>query len=354
MQVVLFILKMYSEWDIHLENKMNEKIRNGIMMGLFVFLEGLLIFREEWVAVILSVVLAVICYCKEKKEKEKVFEEFADISEMLEILLQKKTFSYTSTGKDTLFEKIVTQIQRLDEISSGNQKMLEKEREDTKQLLAEISHQLRTPLANMETYLALLEEEEITNEEKRVYVKSVENAEEKIKFLVEKFMLAARMENKIIQIHKYNMNLKETVAEAVFQVYKKAEKKNIYIEIEEKTDRENKCVPHDKNWICESIYNLLDNSIKYSPKNSKIIVSIKDNEMFSEISVEDEGIGIDPEDSNKIFHLYYRGENATKQDGFGMGLFITREIVKKHEGFIRVRPKEKGLIISIFLPKAGT
>lgn len=335
-------------------NKMNEKIRNGIVIGILVCLEGLLIFRKEWLAAILVSVLAVISYRKEKKEKEEIFAELVDISEMLEILLQKKTFSYTVTGKDTLFEKIVTQIQRLYEISSGNQKILEKERDDTKQLLAEISHQLRTPLANMETYLALLEENEISNEEKRGYVKSIESAEEKIKFLVEKFMLAARMENRIIQIHKYNVNLKETVAEAVFQVYKKAEKKRIYIEVEEKTDRENKCVPHDKNWICESIYNLLDNSIKYSPEGSKITVSIKDNEMFTEISVEDEGIGIDPEDSNKIFQLYYRGENATKQDGFGMGLFITREIVKKHEGFIRVKQKETGLIMSIFLPKTGT
>lgn len=335
-------------------NKMNEKIRNGIVIGILVCLEGLLIFRKEWLAVILISVLAVISYRKEKKEKEEIFAELVDISEMLEILLQKKPFSYTVTGKDTLFEKIVTQIQRLQEISSGNQKILEKERDDTKQLLAEISHQLRTPLANMETYLALLEENEISNEEKRGYVKSVESAEEKIKFLVEKFMLAARMENRIIQIHKYNVNLKETVAEAVFQVYKKAEKKRIYIEVEEKTDRENKCVPHDKNWICESIYNLLDNSIKYSPEGSKITVSIKDNEMFTEISVEDEGIGIDPEDSNKIFQLYYRGKNATKQDGFGMGLFITREIVKKHEGFIRVKQKETGLIMSIFLPKTGT
>lgn len=219
-----------------------------------------------------------------------------------------------------------------------------------KQFLAEISHQIRTPLANMETYLALLDENFTTEEEKSIYLKAIKNSEQKIHFLLEKFMIAARMENRIIQIHKHLLDLKETVAEAIFQVYQKAQQKKIYIEIRGEKDIE-KLVFHDKNWICESIYNLLDNSIKYSPENSKIMVRMEDNDMFTEICVEDEGIGISSDEENKIFQLYYRGENTYQQEGFGMGLFITREIVKKHDGFMRVKRKNKGLAMSIFLPK---
>lgn len=76
--------------------------------------------------------------------------------------------------------------------------------------------------------------------------------------------------------------------------------------------------------------------------------------MFTEISVEDEGIGIEPGEENKIFQLYYRGNNILGQKGYGMGMFITRQIITAHDGFMRVTRKEQGLKVSIFLPKVGT
>lgn len=329
---------------------MKEKIRDGIILSITILMCVILIHNKEWCAIMLLGILFVMLYMREKQEQDAFASQLIVISDMLERLIQKNTISYVPLGKDTLFEKIGTQIQRISEINYAYEKMLEQKQEDMKQFLAEISHQIRTPLANMETYLALLEDDSVTEEEKQTYLKAITNSEQKIHFLIEKFMIAARMENRIIQIHKRVFDLKETVAEAIFQVYQKAQQKKICIEIQEEKGRE-KMILHDKNWICESIYNLLDNSIKYSPENSKIIVCMKDNEMFTEISIEDEGIGITPEEESKIFHLYYRGENTYQQEGFGMGLFITREIVKKHDGFMRVKRKNKGLAMSIFLPK---
>lgn len=332
---------------------MKEKMRDGMILGMVILMYAILIHKEEWLISTLLCILLILLYVRGVQEYKGFESQLIEISEMLELLIQKNPISSVYFGKDTLFEKITTQIHRISEINLANEKMLGQKQEDMKQFLAEISHQIRTPLANMETYLALLEETSATEEEKQSYLKSVMNAEQKIHFLIEKFMIAARMENRIIQIHKRVLDLKETVAEAVFQVYQKAQKKKIYIEVQEEKGRE-KLVWHDKNWMCESIYNLLDNSIKYSPEDSKIIVHMKDNEMFTEISIEDEGIGIAPEEENKIFQLYYRGENTYEQEGFGMGLYITREIVKKHDGFMRVKRKKQGLLMSIFLPKAGT
>lgn len=133
-----------------------------------------------------------------------------------------------------------------------------------------------------------------------------------------------------------------------FRYTKKPKKKNIYIEIQELANLE-KAIPHDTNWICESIYNLLDNSIKYSPYGSKILITMTNNEMFTEICVEDFGIGIREGEENKIFQRFYRGDNAAGQEGYGMGLYITRDIIQKHDGFLRVRRKKQGLSI-IVLP----
>lgn len=329
---------------------MREKMIDGTIWGIAILMNVILLYKEEWMTIVLFCVVLVMLYVREQQKQDSFASQLIEISDMLEVLIQKNTISYVPLGKDTLFEKIGTQIQRISEINYANEKTLEQKQEDMKQFLAEISHQIRTPLANMETYLALLDENFTTEKEKHIYLNAIINSEQKIHFLIEKFMIAARMENRMIQIHKNLLDLKETVAEAIFQVYQKAKQKKIYIEIQEAKDIE-KFVLHDKNWICESIYNLLDNSIKYSPENSKIMVSMKDNEMFTEISIEDEGIGIIPEEENKIFQLYYRGENTYQQEGFGMGLYITREIIKKHDGFMRVKRKNKGLIMSIFLPK---
>lgn len=331
---------------------MRDNIRRGIIFisGTVLLLQ--LSVNRQWFSVALLLTFFLGMYLLENSQKKAYSRELMELSDLLEMLLQKKSVSYANPEDDTLFSKIFSQIQRIDEMNCGNQRLLKKERDDIKRHLAEISHQLRTPLANMETYLALMEDTSASEDEKAVYLKSIAGAEQKISFLVETFILAARMEHGIIQIRKCNTNLKETVAHAVFQVYKKAEKKNIYIEIQELPNLE-KAIPHDTNWICESIYNLLDNSIKYSPYGPKILITMTNNEMFTEICVGDFGIGIREGEENKIFQRFYRGDNAAGQEGYGMGLYITRDIIQKHDGFLRVRRKKQGLSISVFLPKTG-
>lgn len=332
---------------------MREKTINGLEVFLLITIAALLFYQREWLILFVFFILCFILIIHLRKNRVEISQDLSEISEMLEQILQEKQLQYNCINSDTLFDKIRMQILRIDEINKGNMNTLEKERDSIKQLLAEISHQLRTPLANMETYLALADDERTPQSEKKKYIQSVECAEQKIKFLVEKFIIAARMENRIIQIHKFSQDLKQTVAEAVFQVYKRAEDKHIFIEIKD-NNKFDYIVPHDRNWICEGVYNLLDNSIKYSPKGSRVQIFLEDNEMFTEISVEDEGIGIDPGEENKIFQLYYRGNNISGQEGYGMGMFITRQIISAHDGFMRVKRKKKGLKVSIFLPKVGT
>ena len=313
---------------------------------------GILIYQRNWILVSLwGIFLGGIYYLWNDRQKAYI-KELGEISGYLDDLLQKKEIAYRSVQEDTLTGKIASQIGRAERMYGGLAKLLEEERDSLKQSLAEIAHQLRTPLANMETYFALLEDPGISGKEKDICIKSMGQAERKLSFLIERFIVSARLENRIIQIQKHDTDLKETVAQAVFQVYRKADEKNINIKLQ--GDNIEKDVLHDRNWICEAVYNLLDNSIKYSPDSSDIIIDVIDNEMFSEIKVEDFGTGIKKGEENNIFQLYYRGSNISDQEGYGMGLFITREIIQKHGGYIKAKRKENGLIMSVVLPKAGT
>ena len=281
----------------------------GINAVIVVCFAMILLYQENWILLFLLVLLLAGLYFLWIDRQKEYQSELGEISVYLDDLLQKKDISYYSVQNDTLTSKIFSQ-------------------------------------------LTLLEDNRIEEAEKETYIKAVEKSENKLHFLIEKFIVAARLENQIIQIHKCDSNLKETVAQAVFQVRKKAEEKNINI-IVQGEDADKKVI-HDRNWLCEAIYNLLDNSIKYSPVSTDIVVTLISNEMFSEIRIEDSGTGIEKGEENKIFQLYYRGKNVSNEEGYGMGLFITREIVQKHDGFMKVKRKDSGLIMSIILPKAGT
>lgn len=327
-----------------------KKIERIVFLLAGLLFTGLFIFQHQVLyALLFLLFLLAVCLAFLRQETSHT-REMVQISRVLECLLQKKKFESIRTSKETLASKIQFQILRIEEIHQGYQATILSERDNMKQFLAQITHQLRTPLMNLQLHLAFLDNSSSDDETREIHLLGIKQAEEKIEFLVERFILSSRMESQLIQIHKTETNLKETIAKAMFQVQKNADEKHISIKLVEKTAGIQK-VPHDQNWLLEAIDNLLDNSIKYSPFAGPITITLQDNNMFTEICVEDAGIGIEPGEENKIFQLYYRGNLVAKESGYGIGLFLTREIIKKHDGFLRVKRKTHGLAMSIFLPK---
>lgn len=269
------------------------------------------------------------------------------ISRALEDLMNGKTLEITLPNQDTLPAKVQHQLLRLSDIIRGTQEKAQKERDQIKELIAETAHQLRNPLANMEGYLELLQEEELSREEKEIYLEALCASEARIRFLTEGFIKISRLENHVVQIKKEQGDLTATVLNSLLQVRKYAQEKQIIFSVQ---GEEGLCVSHDAKWLGEAVYNLLDNSVKYSKNGGKVEINISKNEMFAQIAVGDFGIGIEHEEMNLIFQRFYRGKRAEKQPGFGLGLYLAREIVLQHGGFMKAKEKEAGLEISIFLP----
>ena len=274
-------------------------------------------------------------------------KEMEIISRALEDLINGKTLEIALPNQDTLPAKVQHQLVRLSDIIRGTQEKAWKERNQIKELIAETAHQLRNPLANMESYLELLQEEEISREEKELYLEALCASESRIRFLTEGFIKMSRLENHIVQIKKEQEDLTATVLNSLLQMRKDAQEKQIVFSVQ---GEEELCVSHDAKWLGEAVYNLLDNSVKYSQNGSKIEIKISKNEMFAQIAVRDFGVGIEHEELNLIFQRFYRGKRAENQPGFGLGLYLAREIVLQHGGFMKAKETEKGLEISIFLP----
>ncbi len=111
----------------------------------------------------------------------------------------------------------------------------------------------------------------------------------------------------------------------------------------------------DKKWTSEAITNILDNAVKYIENNGEILINILKYEMYVRIDIEDNGSGLEEAEINNIFKRFYRGKNSNNQDGVGIGLYLSREIITRQNGYIKVKSKPgEGSVFSIFLLLKGT
>lgn len=278
-------------------------------------------------------------------------QELKKIVKMAEDILNEKRIEAAASGEETLRAKAEHYLVRVQEVMQGRRDDAEKSRDGIQKLITEIAHQMRTPLTNMETYLRFLREsagKEAEEAEKHSkYIAAMEESTEKLHFLVENFIKMSRLEQQVIPIKKEERDILRTVRNALGQIYGQAEMKDIRFQI---TLLKEAVYLHDPNWLGEAIYNLLDNAVKYSQNGDTVEVSMEKNEMFLKIRIRDYGIGIEAGEENLIFQRFYRGKRVTVQQGYGIGLYLSRIIVNRHGGFLAAKRMEKGLLMEMSFP----
>ncbi len=223
-----------------------------------------------------------------------------------------------------------------------------KERTAIKELVTNISHQTKTPLANICLYTQLLEE--ISDEKTLPYVRQIRLQAEKLEFLIQTLTKISRLESDMIRLQPKPQPVFPLVEQAVRETRGQADVKAITIEI---TDTSEAAACCDARWTKEALGNLLDNAVKYSPESGVVSVSVKAMEMFVRIGVEDEGPGIPEDELAQIFERFYRGKNAAPEEGNGVGLYLTRMILQREGGYVKVSAgKNGGSCFYIYLPRA--
>lgn len=227
---------------------------------------------------------------------------------------------------------------------------IEKEREVLRGLIADISHQTRTPLSNIKLYTELLREEDLP-EHARVLAESLWGQAERLEFLIQSLITMSRLETGIIQVHPQKNPVLPMLEYVTEQMQEKALKKRTEIRLENRAGLSIKAC-FDPKWTSEALCNVVDNGIKYSPERSVLRIRAEEYEMFVRISVEDQGIGIQEQEQAQIFHRFYRSPRVQGEDGLGLGLYLTREILTQEGGFIKAAAgREGGSIFQIYLSK---
>ena len=221
-----------------------------------------------------------------------------------------------------------------------------KERADIKSILSDISHQTKTPIANLKVYLELLQAGDLDEKETAEFLNRMEQQTKKLDFLIQSMVKMSRLETGIIEIRKKDVSVYDTLYRAVSAIVPRAGKKQMEIHVDCEEDL---TVSHDSKWTEEAVFNLLENAVKYTDAGGKIWISAKKEEFFTRIGVKDTGKGIAKERQAEIFQRFYREPEVHDEEGIGVGLYLAREIISMQEGYIEV-VSEAGAEFRIFLP----
>ncbi len=229
-------------------------------------------------------------------------------------------------------------------ISAGN---VAEEKAKIQSLIADISHQTKTPLSNILLYVQLLEEQNLSKEG-RDCAAALEKQAKKLQSLMEALVKTSRLETGILTLHPVKGTLFPMLEGAVEQFAPRAAERNLTLTLSP-TDA---TAVFDPKWTAEAVCNLLDNAVKYTPEGGDISVQATLYELFCRVNVTNTGPGIPEAEQPKIFQRFYRSPAAREAEGVGVGLYLARQIAEGQGGYIRVssRPGQE-TVFSLYLPR---
>lgn len=300
----------------------------------------------------------VLLYERRKQKKEQA-EEWRMLAETLGRIRDGKyepEYYDGCTEGDSHMTGVLDELDSLCgylELVTGEAK---KEKEETKALVTDISHQLKTPVAALDSCFEILQKESLSTEERQEFERRLAAQLKGLRELVGALVNISKLETGMIELKPEQGRIFDTILEAVNRVWEKAEARQIEIGMDADGEIEALCIRHDRKWITEAFVNVLENAVKYSPEKTSIRICVKKWNSFLRIEIHDEGIGIPQREYHRIFQRFYRGQDkeVKEREGQGIGLYLARKIINGHHGLIfvdgRQMKKEKGSVFVIQLP----
>ncbi len=273
----------------------------------------------------------------------------SDLCQTMDSMISGGEEPAKAEDRETIFARISYRLSRLYGILQENRRRVDEERRELQTLVSDISHQVKTPVANLKMVTDTLLAKPVTEQERRDFLQGIRSQTDKLEFLVQSMGKASRLETGAVTLEKKDVPLLDTLAQAMSGIVYGAEQKGISVEVQCPDDLR---VSHDSKWTAEALFNLLDNAVKYTPAGGRISVSVEQWEMYVKLDVTDTGKGIPESRQAAIFRRFYREEEVHDQPGVGIGLYLAREIVARQGGYIKVTSEPgRGSTFSVFLPR---
>ena len=282
--------------------------------------------------IVFILILSIIVFKYNHSESKKINEITKYIEEInrgnYKLNIEENTEDELSILKNELYKITVM----LKEVAENSQK----DKTTLKDSLSDISHQIKTPITSILIMLDnILSDENMPEDIKKDFIKDIKREIINIKFLVESILKLSKIDSNSIKFIKKEVFIKDIIDEAVKNVSMLSELKNIEIIVSGDDSIKTIC---DLKWQVEAITNILKNCIEHSYENRKIYINYNQNNMYTELKIEDNGTGIDAKDLPHIFERFYKGKNSSS-DSVGIGLALSKSIIESNNGYIQVDSK---------------
>lgn len=206
------------------------------------------------------------------------------------------------------------------------------DKQNLKDSLTNISHQLKTPLTSISLLVDNLCDEDVPASLQKEFLGDIKTQIDSINYLIIVLLKLSRFDANVITFKEEKINVKNLCIDVLKHIDALRDVKNITIHI---NGSSNVTFTGDYKWEFEALSNILKNCLEYTSENKNIYVSFKETNMFTEIIIQDEGKGMNKEEKRKIFERFYKGENSSNNN-FGIGMSLAREIINKDNGKIKV------------------
>ncbi|MDE6435560.1 MAG: HAMP domain-containing histidine kinase [Lachnospiraceae bacterium] len=307
-----------------------------------VFIWGYVVFDGDWyhMAEILAIciVFSLSMYGVSYYVLDKSYCEMENISRLMVDVVEGDNKAAEEQYKQGTIGILYTNFYKM--VSSLKESKLKEQEEKVflRDVISDISHQLKTPLASLNVFIDLLVEDKVpdSQKQKEMLVES-KNQLLRMEWMVLSMLKLARIEAGAIQFDKKKTNLLTilTMAAEGVQYLTKERNQNLTIECGEETE-----LVCDGDWLTEAVINLLKNASDYSGTDKRIWLEVEENALYIRIYVKDEGMGIPEEELPNIFTRFYRVHQEVNPNSVGIGLALTKSIVEGMGGSITVRSEE--------------
>ena len=291
----------------------------------------IIVYNILFVGLALSLILL---YLKHEKDQNKKIKKIVKCIE--EINKKNYSINIDENSEDEL-SILKNELYKITIMLKEDAENSKKDRLTLKDSLSDISHQLKTPLTSINIMLDnILDNPEMDDKTKEKFIQNIKREITNISSLVGEILKLSKFDASVIKFEEQQVSMNDIVKSAISNVEMMAELKNINIEI---TNQDNIKLVCDAKWQIEAITNILKNCIEHSKDDSTIMVDIDSNKIYKQITIKDNGEGIDEKDLPHIFERFYKGKNSSK-DSVGIGLALAKTIIEKDNGSIKVDSKK--------------
>lgn len=262
----------------------------------------------------------------------RIFRKIQKISYNAEATVEGKFEPIDGANDEGEISFLIHQFNSMAERLNENVQQLNNEKIFLKRLITDISHQLKTPLASLVMFNDIMRDETtLSDQDRATFVAESKNQLDRMEWLIKNLLKMAKLEAGVVEFNKQQASIAVTVNKSINGLKNAAAEKKININF---NGDNNIIVGHDVGWTTEALSNIIKNCIEHSCNNSQIDITLDENNVFVQISIQDRGPGISKEELPKIFDRFYKGMRSNSPTNIGIGLFITKTIIEGQGGAV--------------------